>query len=229
EMSPCACEGQKRRAAKGQFTMKQLLNLRNGVPNKEMKKKEKVLLFGSDISSSLSPSIHNFVYSCLSIPFSYFVCEKTSFSDVKKKMQEKNYFAANVTMPFKEKMFGYLENNSKDASAIKAVNSVHRDAETGKLIGNNTDWKGLLTNLEKMALETGERFEHNAKAVVIGAGGTSRAAIFALKKFGIEAKSIFVFNRTLEKSLLVSKEFECSFVTSLEDIYFKNVFDWHYF
>lgn len=96
----------------------------------------------------------------------------------------------NLTMPHKVKVLGFLDELSKAASIIGAVNTVvHRD---GKLYGENTDGKGFVTALknEGMSLE-------GKRVTMLGAGGAARAICVecALN----EAEHITVINRNAER------------------------------
>lgn len=94
----------------------------------------------------------------------------------------------NVTIPYKEKVISYLQNISPEAKAIGAVNVINiTSSNTGRapiLSGYNTDWKGFSLSLIPLLSEKIK------SALVLGTGGASKAVIFALKKLGIQAKSV---------------------------------------
>lgn len=89
----------------------------------------------------------------------------------------------------------FLDEISEHARHIGAVNTIIPVEENGarRLIGDNTDWLGLLELIEKNVTSDNERTDAST-ALVLGAGGTCRAAIYALHRAGF--KTIYLFNRT---------------------------------
>lgn len=78
----------------------------------------------------------------------------------------------NVTIPHKQSVFPYLDQVSKTAEAVGAVNTI--SSKGNQLLGDNTDADGFMADATRLNLpETG-------KAVILGAGGGARAAAFAL-------------------------------------------------
>jgi shikimate dehydrogenase len=94
----------------------------------------------------------------------------------------------------------YLDAIDNDALEAGSVNTIIND--NGRLTGSNTDWQGLVLTLkEKMTIK-------DKTFVIIGAGGTARAAIFGIKK---EGGSSIIVNRTTQKGKLLSDRFGCPF------------------
>ncbi|CAG0911920.1 unnamed protein product, partial [Cyprideis torosa] len=88
----------------------------------------------------------------------------------------------------------------ESAERIGAVNTVW--FENDELVGGNTDWIGFLSNLDQYAPD----WSGEAKiAIVIGAGGASRAILYALvaRRF----KTVFLANRTIERAEQLAEEF----------------------
>ena len=94
-----------------------------------------------------------------------------------------------VSIPHKETVLAHLDEVEETARRIGAANTVTRRGE--RLVGENTDWIGLVRALER------ERPLPGARAVVLGAGGTARAAVFGLRKGGAR---VTVLNRTPERA-----------------------------
>ena len=84
----------------------------------------------------------------------------------------------NVTIPYKEEIIPFLDNLSKNARKIGAVNTI-KISPNGNLKGYNTDYYGF-----KKALEPHLK-SHHKKALILGTGGASKAVAFALKKLDI--------------------------------------------
>ena len=93
-----------------------------------------------------------------------------------------------VTMPHKADVIAHLDDCSKTATTLNAVNCIRRDGK--KLIGENTDGSGFLRGL---ADDTGLDPE-GKQCVVIGAGGAARAVVVALARAG--AAQVTVVNRS---------------------------------
>ena len=105
----------------------------------------------------------------------------------------------NVTIPHKEAAFERVDNLDEAARAIGAVNTLW--IENDKLIGGNTDAYGFAANLDQRL--SGWRDGDNA--LVLGAGGASRAIIHALLEAGYER--IAIVNRTVERAEQLAARF----------------------
>jgi shikimate dehydrogenase len=85
----------------------------------------------------------------------------------------------NVTIPYKQSIFNYLDEVDATANEIGAVNTV-KLTNNGKLIGYNSDVVGF----EKSILPLLKK--HHTKALILGTGGASKAVGFVLKKLKID-------------------------------------------
>jgi shikimate dehydrogenase len=94
-----------------------------------------------------------------------------------------------VSLPHKEAVMAHLDAVDATARRIGAVNTVTRSDE--RLLGSNTDWIGAVRALERATQLDG------ARAVVLGAGGTARAATFGLLERGA---TVTVLNRSLPRA-----------------------------
>ncbi len=95
--------------------------------------------------------------------------------------QYPNLRGLNVTIPYKEKVFDFLDEISPDAAEIGAVNTIR--LMDGKRIGYNTDHYGFRTSLLRM-VPKGEKLP--ARALVLGTGGAAKAITYVLRKEGID-------------------------------------------
>jgi len=84
-----------------------------------------------------------------------------------------------VTLPHKQMMMKYLSRCEPAAEKIGAVNTVTVD-RAGKLSGSNTDYLAVLRALD------GKLQVRNSRVLIFGAGGSARAAAFALTDAGAE-------------------------------------------
>ena len=84
----------------------------------------------------------------------------------------------NVTVPHKQAVMPFLDEIEAGAKAIGAVNTIVVE-EDGRLTGCNTDWSGFLADLEALAVPVRGR-----DCLVLGAGGSARAVVYALVQAG---------------------------------------------
>ena len=105
---------------------------------------------------------------------------------------------ANVTVPHKEAALAYLDDTTDEARAIGAVNTIRIEDE--RLVGYNTDGAGLL---DALRIDAGRAVD-GARAVVVGAGGAARAAVFALANGG--AASVTIANRNWDRAAALAAD-----------------------
>ena len=94
-------------------------------------------------------------------------------------MQERDFCAMNVTIPYKQAVMPFLDEISEDAREIGAVNTVVNRG--GRLVGYNTDFGGMTMLLKKLLKEKGLSDLQGQKALVLGTGGTGKTAVHVLK------------------------------------------------
>ncbi|MCY4034271.1 MAG: shikimate dehydrogenase [Hyphomicrobiales bacterium] len=116
------------------------------------------------------------------------------------------FAGCNVTVPHKEAVFSYIESHGTlDANAeyLRAVNLVSIDG-SGNMEGRNTDGYGFIESLREHV----PNFLPCRKAVVLGAGGSARAILAALRE--CKTGSIIVVNRTRERAEKLLRELNIS-------------------
>jgi shikimate dehydrogenase len=135
------------------------------------------------------------------------------------------YAGVNVTVPHKEAALAMADEASDAARAIGAANTL--TFREGQIAADNTDAGGLLRSLPAASVEGG-------RALVLGAGGAARAAIWALAQGGegapaevrmseepgeerpaaprIPPYEVHVWNRTAERGEAVASELGARFV-----------------
>ena len=160
-------------------------------------------IIGDPVSHSLSPLIHNTAFSSLNLNYSYiaFRVPKTELEESVYSLKKADIAGFNVTLPHKVNVINFIDGLSTEAQKAGAVNTVNN--ENGKLIGYNTDIHGLMAPLEKRQID----FD-GIEILILGAGGSCRAALVALsEKKGI--KKINIVNRDqkkLDKIISMGKE-----------------------
>jgi len=115
-----------------------------------------------------------------------------------------------VTIPHKQSVMPYLSDMTAAVKVIGAVNTIFVQ-DDGRLLGDNTDWIGVRNALHKVRKDWS-----GARALIVGAGGTSRAVAYALRQMGLG--SVCIYNRTYEKAEEIAHLFACEAVSSLDDL-----------
>ncbi|MER9306730.1 shikimate dehydrogenase [Mesorhizobium sp. M0293] len=162
---------------------------------------KKAFVTGHPIKHSRSPKIHGYWLAKHGIDGSYEAIDVApeNFAGFVKTLQANNYRGGNVTIPHKEAAFALAERRDQAAQEIGAVNTLW--FEDGALWGGNTDAHGFAANLDDYA----PGWASNGPAVVLGAGGASRAVIHALKERGVA--DIRIVNRTLARAMELRDRF----------------------
>lgn len=157
---------------------------------------------GKPIGHSQSPKIHNSGYTALGLPHSYFKFETDDVDTLKSYIATlgKKFGGASVTIPLKEKVISICSETSDEVKIIGAVNTLTPLSDGSGILGSNTDWIGIKDSFRKKGVLTG------SSALIVGAGGTALAAVYAFHKMGYQ--HVYVLNRTHSKAVAISKRFE---------------------
>jgi 3-dehydroquinate dehydratase/shikimate dehydrogenase len=134
-------------------------------------------VIGDPIGHSLSPLLHNTGFATCKLNAIYLPFLVHQVDDFLKAIPEFGIRGFSVTLPHKQSILKHLEECEPLAAEIGAVNTVvvRRD---GSLYGCNTDYVGVLRALQRKLRIRGSR------ALIFGAGGSARAAAFALARAG---------------------------------------------
>jgi shikimate-5-dehydrogenase len=150
-------------------------------------------IFGADVKTTASPIMHTVAFRKLGLPHSYHISEASDIQSYEAILNDPTFGGASIARPFKVEIGLRLRRLSKHAQAIGAVNTITA-TPTGP-VGDNTDWKGIRTCISR-ALTPENVINANTTALVIGAGGVARAAIYALNHLGVS--KIALVNRTMK-------------------------------
>ena len=113
----------------------------------------------------------------------------------------------NVTIPHKELALALATEATETARAIGAANTLTFN-DDGTIHADNTDAPGFLAALDRSA--------YDKTALVLGAGGTARAVLYALKQAG--AKQIHLWNRSPDRAQALAEEFGATLGAAPADI-----------
>lgn len=155
----------------------------------------RAFVIGHPISHSRSPLIHGTWLSAYGIDGSYEAIdvEPAQLSDLFQRLRSGEFVGGNVTIPLKEPVFALCDSVDPLATTIGAVNTLV--AHNGTVRGFNTDYMGFLGNLDQNAPGWSDGLK---EAIILGAGGASRAILVALRERGI--KQIHLLNRSRDKA-----------------------------
>ncbi|WP_120500009.1 shikimate dehydrogenase [Roseovarius sp. EL26] len=160
-------------------------------------------VIGCPIAHSKSPQIHGHWLKTLGLK-GYYVplhVEPENLRDVLRNMPKLGYVGANITIPHKEQALEIADVVSDHAAKIGAANTLVFTAD-GKIHADNTDGYGFIQNLRQSAPKWDPRL---GPALVLGAGGASRAIIVALLDTGVP--EILLTNRTKARAETLCQEF----------------------
>ncbi len=157
-------------------------------------------IIGDPIKHSRSPQIHNAAIAALGLDYVYvpFHVPSDNLGAAIEGFKAIDVVGINVTIPHKQSVIPYLDEISREATLIGAVNTlIFRE---GAIIGENTDAPGFLQAMAEDDLDVPQ----GGSAVVIGAGGSARAIVVALALAGV--RTICITNRTVSKAVALAAD-----------------------
>ncbi|WP_066311891.1 shikimate dehydrogenase [Bacillus sp. FJAT-29814] len=156
-------------------------------------------VIGDPIGHSMSPTMHNDLFSFYGIDAQYlpFQVKPENLEAAVYGFKAIGAGGFNVTVPHKSDIIQYLDEVDELAASIGAVNTVVNAG--GRLVGYNTDGPGFLKGLTTHYPQAAGK-----KVLIIGAGGAARAIYFTLAKENPAA--IDIANRTVDKAQKLIKE-----------------------
>ena len=151
-------------------------------------------LIGYPLGHSISPLLHNHACKKLDLNYVYlpFEIEPDNLKRGIAGIKALKIKGVNVTIPYKKKVIPYLDKLDDMAEEIGAVNTIINNGQ--KLYGYNTDASGF----KKMLNQDADFHIKGKKALLIGAGGASRAVGAVLCQNGIQ--ELTLINRTRDKA-----------------------------
>lgn len=154
-------------------------------------------VIGDPISHSLSPLIHNGWLRDLKIDATYEAMNVVAgeLPDALKTLESRDVHGVNVTLPHKHDALAACADATEAAAKIGAANTLTFKAP-GKWHADNTDAPGFLKAL-------GWDSDQEEKVLILGAGGSARAIVFALTNKKIP---VTILNRTVSKAADLAAE-----------------------
>ena len=155
-------------------------------------------VLGWPVAHSRSPSIHNAAFASLGMAdwrYQRLPVPPELFSETTRSLGASGFLGANVTIPHKQAALALADRASEAARAIGAANTL-TIALDGTISAENTDAPGLIAALGESP--------RGMRALVLGAGGSARAAAWALREAG--AGEVSVWNRTPERARALARD-----------------------
>lgn len=158
---------------------------------------------GFPVKHSRSPIIHGYWLKTLGLLGSYRAHEvaPAAFPAFMQSLKSgsSGFVGGNVTIPHKETAFRLADEPDTLAEELGAANTLW--LEDGRLKATNTDGQGFTANLD----ERHPGWDRSSSAVIIGAGGASRAVVQAVRDRGI--REIHLVNRTVARAVELADRF----------------------
>ena len=172
-----------------------------------------VTLLGRPVGHSLSPAIHNAAFREHGLDVIYLASDvaPSDLEDAIRGLWALGALGANVTIPHKQSALEGAASASRTARALGAANTLVRGEDGWH--ADNTDVAGFVAPLRDLGLE-------GAHAVVLGAGGASRAVVYGLLH-DLEVATVTLVARRREQARAVAADLEAAGtieVVSFEDV-----------
>lgn len=155
-------------------------------------------VLGWPVAHSRSPAMHNAAFAALELRdwhYQRLPVPPEVFDETVRALPKAGFVGANVTIPHKEAALALADAATDAARAIGAANTLSFDPD-GTIRAANTDAPGLIAALPQDP--------RGLSALVLGAGGSARAAAWALREAG--AARVAVWNRTPERARALASD-----------------------
>jgi len=167
-----------------------------------MKPTPQAFVIGHPIAHSRSPMLHGYWLKHYGIEGAYDMRDvlPEKLDEFFKELRARRYAGCNVTVPHKAAAIPFLDQIDATAKAMGAINTVYWKGD--QLVGTNADAMGFMRNLDDRCPDWADGA---SEAVVMGAGGAARAAVYGLLERGL---SVTICNRTEEKAIALANFFD---------------------
>ncbi len=154
-------------------------------------------VLGWPVAHSRSPAMHNAAFAALGMSgwhYQRLPVPPALLGETVRALHAAGFLGANVTIPHKQAALALADATTPAAREIGAANTL-TFASDGTIAAENTDAPGLLKALAMPVA--------GLRAQVLGAGGSARAAVWALRSAGAE---VYVWNRTSSRAEALAEE-----------------------
>lgn len=160
-------------------------------------------VIGSPVAHSKSPQLHRHWLNTHGIIGHYIPMDvsRDNLGQVIRTLPKMGFVGVNVTIPHKEAVMELADNITDRATLIGAANTLIFRTD-GKIHADNTDGYGFIENLRSGVSDWDPKA---GPAVILGAGGSSRAVVVSLLDAGVE--EIMITNRTRVRAEKLREDF----------------------
>ncbi len=175
---------------------------------------------GDPVKHSLSPQIHNSIFSLNNLNNLHMVL-KIQEEELEKYLilLRQNFTGLSVTKPHKQNIIKYLDEIDEDADKFKSVNTIK--IEDGLLKGYSTDGYGFIKALELHDIDIKDK-----DILLIGAGGAASVISFEILRLG---GNLTITNRTIDKAVELKEDLSKYYDSNKINICKKEDLDCGYF
>lgn len=162
---------------------------------------KRVVLLGHPVSHSLSEALQMAAFAAVGVDATYEPIDTPTVDlvDAIAALRGDDYIGANIGTPHKDRVVPMLDRLTEEAQATGAVDTITRDGD--QLVGHNTDVTSFRPALDELV----GKQKMPRSAVVVGAGGGSRAVVYSLIAAGFQ--NLALFNRHLHRGERLVKHF----------------------
>lgn len=158
------------------------------------------VVMGNPIAHSLSPEIHNYFAKICNQDISYdrVLVQDGQFASLASKLFASGVCGCNITVPCKLDAYNFADELTDYAKAAGAVNTLKR-LDNGKILGDNTDGRGLMADLERLGCQISGK-----RVLIVGAGGAARGILLPI--LDKKPELLAIVNRNELKAFELAKE-----------------------
>jgi 3-dehydroquinate dehydratase/shikimate dehydrogenase len=192
-------------SAPGQVSVEEMVRLYQGKTIDEATEVYGVI--GNPVAHSKSPALFNDVFKHLGMNARYVKIKVDDPASLRDLVEVMELRGLSVTIPHKQAALAGVDEADETARGIGAANTV--TAREGRLYGANTDLPAAMEALQDAAVKKWSHGIYGMRALVLGAGGVSRAIAWGLKR---EAARVVIANRTFDRGKALAEELGVDFV-----------------
>ncbi|MCY4283573.1 MAG: shikimate dehydrogenase [Gammaproteobacteria bacterium] len=158
-------------------------------------------VIGNPIAHSLSPRIHGLFAEQTgeSLQYRALLSPADEFAERVAAFRQAGGRGLNVTLPFKEQAWAYINHSSARADRARAANLIRFDAD-GRVFGDSTDGVGLVRDLHANGMQLRGR-----RVLLVGAGGAVRSVLGNV--LDEQPAAVTIINRTPARARQLLKLF----------------------
>ena len=151
-------------------------------------------VIGNPIAHSLSPRIHGLFAAQTGQAINYrtLFSPLGEFNATVETFRQAGGRGLNVTLPFKEQAWEYVDDRSARADRVRAVNTIRFDG-SGRVFGDSTDGTGLVRDLAGNGVQIRQQ-----RVLLVGAGGAVRSVLGSL--IDEQPAAMTIINRTRSRA-----------------------------